>query len=35
MDTMNKTKRNAWHKHRKLDEKMKARKQAEAKAEKK
>ena len=35
MDTMNKTKRNAWHKHMKLDAKMKARKQAEAKAEKK
>ena len=32
---MNKTKRNARHKHLKLDRKMKARKQAEAKAEKK
>jgi hypothetical protein len=32
---MNKTKRNAWHKHLKLDKKMKVRKQAEDKAEKK
>ncbi len=31
---MNKTKRNARRKHLKLDAKMKARKQAEAKAEK-
>jgi len=35
VETMNKTKRNAWHKHLKLDAKMKARKQTEAKAEKK